>query len=327
MPGDLLAEVEEGARQDQEGHDGPRAREQAEDEHQTDGELEHAEDHWLGRFSCMASPCEVLIETDDAQLASKITEIAASEAWRIEQKFSRYRDDNILYQIHHAEGKQVEVDEELSLLLDFAQQCYQLSDGLFDISSGVLRRIWTFDCSDNIPTHKQSKTLLQSIGWHKITWQPPFITVPKGMEIDLGGLGKEYAVDKAGKLAAEATAQPVLINFGGDLLATKTPLSRDAWHVGVEAIGGSDKTGLIKIKAGGIATSGDENRYLERDGKRYSHVLNPKTGRSVTDAPKSITVAAPSCIEAGFLSTLAMLHGKEAKSFLQAQGVLFWIQE
>jgi len=271
-----------------------------------DFQLEKIDSCYRGSFDAMASPCEVLIETDDAQLASKITKIAANEAWRIGQKFSRYRDDNILYQIHHAEGEKVEVDSELSLLLDFSQQCYQLSDGLFDISSGVLRRIWTFDCSDKIPTHKQSKALLKNIGWRKITWQPPFITVPKDMEIDLGGLGKEYAVDKAGKLAEEVTAQPVLINFGGDLLATKTPLSRDAWHVGVEAIGGSDKTGLIKIKAGGIATSGDENRYLERDGKRYSHVLNPKTGRSVTDAPKSVTVAAPSCIEAGFLSTLAM---------------------
>ena len=290
-------------------------------------QLEKINSGYRGNFDAMASPCEVLIETDDAQLATAITEIVANEAWRIEQKFSRYRDDNILYQIHHAEGGQVAVDEELSLLLDFAQQCYELSDGLFDISSGVLRRIWTFDCSDKVPTHKQSKALLKNIGWNKITWQPPFITVPKGMEIDLGGLGKEYAVDKAGKLSAEATDQPVLINFGGDLFATRPPLSRDSWHVGIETIGGSNKTGLIKIKSGGVATSGDENRYLEREGKRYSHVLNPKTGRSVTNAPKSVTVASPSCIEAGFLSTLAMLHGKEARSFLKAQNVLFWIQE
>ena len=292
-----------------------------------DFQLEKIDSGYRGSFDAMASPCEVLIETDDAQLASDITEIAANEAWRIEQKFSRYRDDNILYQIHHAEGEEVEVDDELSLLLNFAQQCYQLSDGLFDISSGVLRRIWTFDCSDNVPTHKQSKALLKDIGWRKITWQSPFITVPRGMEIDLGGLGKEYAVDRAGKLAAEATDQPVLINFGGDLFATRPPHSRDAWHVGIETIGGSNKTGLIKIKSGGVATSGDEKRYLERDGKRYSHVLNPKTGRSITNAPKSVTVASPTCIEAGFLSTLAMLHGKEARAFLKAQDVLFWIQE
>ncbi len=292
-----------------------------------DIQLEKIDSGYRGKFNAMASPCEVLIETGDAQLASEITDIAANEAWRIEQKFSRYRDDNILYQIHHANGKSVKVDEEFSLLLAFAQQCYQLSDGLFDITSGVLRRIWTFDCSDKIPTHRQSNALLKYIGWDKVTWEPPYLTVPRGMEIDLGGLGKEYAVDKAGKLVAEVTDRPVLINFGGDLFATKPPLSRDAWHVGIESIGGSNKTGLIKIKSGGIATSGDEKRYLERNGKRYSHVLNPRTARSVSDAPRSITVASPSCIEAGFLSTLAMLQGKEAASFLQTQDVLFWIQE
>jgi len=290
-------------------------------------QLEKIHTGYRGSFDAMASPCEVLIETEDKLLAETITRIVANEAWRIEQKFSRYRDDNILYKIHHANGLSVEVDEELTLLLNFAQQCYELSNGLFDMSSGVLRRIWIFDCSDNVPTHKQSKALLKYIGWHKITWQPPFITVPKGMEIDLGGLGKEYAVDKAGKLASEATDLPVLINFGGDLFATKAPISRESWSIGIEAIGGSNKTGQINIVSGGVATSGDEKRYLQRDGKRYSHVLNPKTARSVREAPRSVTVASNSCIEAGFLSTLAMLHGKEATSFLQTQDVLFWIQK
>jgi len=289
--------------------------------------IEKINSGYRGCFNAMASPCEVLIEADDAQLASRITDLVANEAWRIEQKFSRYRDDNILYQIHNAKGKTVEIDEELSYLLNFSQQCFQLSDGLFDITSGVLRRIWTFDGSDKIPTRKQAKTLLNNIGWDKVSWKPPYLTLPEGMEIDLGGIGKEYAVDKAALLAAAITDKPVLINFGGDLFATKPPLTRKAWQVGVESIGGSDKTGLIQIAAGGIATSGDAQRYLERDGKRYSHVLNPKTGWSVAHAPRSVTVAAPRCIEAGFLSTMAMLKGKEAKSFLQAQDVLFWIQE
>lgn len=281
---------------------------------------------YRGSFAAMASPCETLIDTDDKQLAEKITRIVAHEAWRIEQKFSRYRDDNILYRIHHANGNTISVDDELSLLLDFAQQCYELSDGLFDITSGVLRRAWTFDGSDNVPDQQQTDALLQYIGWDKVSWHTPDLSLPQGMEIDLGGIGKEYAVDKAGLLAAEATDRPVLINFGGDLFATKAPHERESWQVGIESIGGSDKTAVITIKSGGIATSGDAKRFLQCDGKRYSHVLNPKTGRSVEQAPQSVTVAAPSCIEAGFLSTLAMLHGKHAKEFLQAQDVLFWIQ-
>jgi len=274
----------------------------------------------------MASPCEVLVDTRDYVLAKKLVHIAANEAWRIEQKFSRYRNDNVLYHIHHASGARVKVDNELALLLNFADQCYQLTDGMFDITSGVLRRAWTFDCSDNIPTQQQVDDLRPRIGWEKVSWQQPFISLPVDMELDLGGIGKEYAVDRAALLISQASDIAALINFGGDLYATKPPMSRESWQVGIESIGGLNKTGVIQIKSGGIATSGDARRYLERDSIRYSHVLNPKTGCPVEGAPKSVTVASPRCTDAGFLSTTAMLNGKEAKSFLEAQDVAYWIQ-
>ena len=89
----------------------------------------------------MASPCELLVEAVDAITANRLASITFQEAKRIEQKFSRYRDDNIVYQINHAQGKTIEVDDETALLLNFADQCYQLSDGLFDITSGVLKKI------------------------------------------------------------------------------------------------------------------------------------------------------------------------------------------
>ena len=77
-----------------------------------DYHLEKIDFGYRGKFSAMASPCEVLVETDDSELATNITKIVANEAWRIEQKFSRYRDDNILYKIHHANGEKTKVDEE-----------------------------------------------------------------------------------------------------------------------------------------------------------------------------------------------------------------------
>jgi len=288
--------------------------------------IEKTDMGFTGMFDAMASPCEILIETHDYALAKKLVQIAADEAWRIEQKFSRYRNDNILYHIHHACGEPVEVDDELTPLLNFAEQCYQLTDGMFDITSGILRRAWKFDCSDNIPTHRTIDELRSLIGWEKVSWQPPFISLPVGMELDLGGIGKEYAVDRAALLISQVSDIAILINFGGDLYATKPPKSRESWQVGIESIDGWNKTGVIKIKSGGIATSGDARRYLERDGIRYSHVLNPKTGWPVEEGPKSVTVAAPRCIDAGFLSTTAMLNGKEAKSFLEVQEVQYWLQ-
>ncbi len=281
---------------------------------------------YLGAFTAMASPCEVLVDCDDEALALSICEAVMQEALRIEQKFSRYRDDNIVFRINNGKGKAVEVDDELARLLNFADQCYQLSHGQFDITSGVLRNIWRFDGSNRIPTRKQAKALLPKLGWKKVSWQAPTLILPEGMEIDLGGIGKEYAVDNAAQIASKIADVPVLINFGGDLFALKPPRNKKHWQVGVEAIGGSEKNALVQLEQGALATSGDARRFLEKDGVRYSHVLNPVTGWPVSHAPHSVTVAARTCIEAGFLSTLAMLKGKEAESFLQAQEVLFWIQ-
>ena len=287
--------------------------------------VESVELGYIGRFAAMASPCEVLIDTQDKVLAHKVSALVASEAWRIERKFSRYREDNLLYKINHSNGQPVVVDSEMARLLDFADNTYQLSNGAFDISSGVLRKIWKFDGSDNIPSRKAAKQLLDKIGWNKITWCSPTITLPVGMEIDLGGLGKEYAVDRAAALASVATDAPLLINFGGDLFANKPPHNKVHWSVGVDRINGQ-ASAIVQLKQGGLASSGNANRFLLRKGVRFSHVLNPRTGWPVMDAPSSVTIAANSCIEAGIIATLAMLRGKNAEKFLAAQQVLNWVQ-
>ena len=115
---------------------------------------------------------------------------------------------------------EVEVDAETAHLLDFAAQCYAVSGGLFDITSGVLRRIWRFDGSASVPTPDQIKPLRVLVGWHRVVWKPPAIILPAGMEIDLGGLAKEYAVDRALAALRAITAEPALVNFGGDLAVT-----------------------------------------------------------------------------------------------------------
>ncbi|HEY9200624.1 MAG TPA: FAD:protein FMN transferase [Gammaproteobacteria bacterium] len=289
-------------------------------------ELQQKNGYCIGRFSAMACPCEILLETDDLTLAEKITRLAAEEALRVEHKFSRYRNDNIIYQINNAKGQAITVDNETALLLDFAQQCFELSDGLFDITSGILRRVWRFDGSDRIPDADAVNQLLPFIGWHKISWQVPQIKLPEGMEIDLGGIGKEYAVDATVKLLRQHTQHSFLVNYGGDIACPKPRLNNQPWLIGVDDPGhtGEVSAGAISLYRGGLATSGDARRFLLRDGKRYSHILNPKTGYPVEGAPRSVSVIASTCIEAGMLSTFAMLQGSQAVSFLDAQDVKYW---
>ncbi len=288
-------------------------------------EMQRADGYWRGRFRAMGSPCEVLVDSENALLANELVHLAASEAWRIERKFSRYRRDNIVHAINNSAGARIRVDKETARLLNFAQRCFNLSDGLFDITSGVLRRAWRFDGSDRVPSQAQVKALLKYVGWDKVGWKRPYITLPKGMEVDLGGIGKEYAVDRAILRLCERNRASVLVNFGGDLRVSGPRPGRRPWIVGVEHSRADQTPPLVlEIYEGAMATSGDAHRFLVRDGRRYGHILDPRTGWPVDHAPRSVTVASVTCTEAGIFSTLGLLYGAEAERFLEQQGGRYW---
>jgi thiamine biosynthesis lipoprotein len=288
-------------------------------------QLQRRPDGWLAAFTAMAGPCEVLLDVDDRDEAASLGELAAAEAARIERHLSRYRDDNIIHAINHAAGRPVLVDDETAGLLDFADQCWRLSEGRFDVTSGVLRRVWRFDGSDRVPSRPAVKELLPLVGWDKVTWARPSLTLPVGMEIDLGGLGKEYAVDRAAQLVSMRTRAAVLVNFGGDLRALGSRRDGRPWRVGVESPVAAVAALDLELAQGALATSGDARRFLLKDGVRYPHILNPRTGWPVLDAPRSVTVLADACTEAGLLATLAMLQGRGARGFLAEQGVGYWV--
>lgn len=276
-------------------------------------------------FTAMASPCEAHIETSDIALVREVGGAVEAEARRIEAKFSRYRADSVIGKINGSAGARVEVDDETAALLDYAAQCHTLSEGRFDVTSGVLRKVWRFDGSDNVPTGEAVERIRRLVGWTKVAWRRPVIQLPQGMEIDFGGLGKEYAVDTAVAAASRLTERPILVNFGGDLRATGPLSSGERWRIALEnpdQAGAQD--GVLTLASGALATSGDARRFLLKDGVRYSHILDPTTGWPVADPPRSVTVAAPTCLEAGLFSTLAMLHGTDAERFLEHEGIQAW---
>ena len=257
--------------------------------------------------------------------ALEIGTVAAEEVWRIEKKFSRYRDDSVTAWIHQNRGTPLEMDEETASLIDFAGHCFDLSGGLFDITSGVLRRAWRFDGSDHIPSAASIERLLPLVGFDKLQWQSPRLTLPADMELDFGGIGKEYAVDRAYELIAASDRTPFLINFGGDLRAGRPP-PHGPWQVGIERPDAGRHAPLVlDLEHGALATSGDSRRYLLKGGIRYGHILHPRTGWPVHGAPRSVTVAASSCTEAGLLATVALLQGDRAQAYLDEQGVRYWL--
>ncbi|MCT6698171.1 FAD:protein FMN transferase [Rheinheimera sp. 4Y26] len=284
---------------------------------------------WLGQFRAMASPCEILLEGVTEAKATELTQLAANETWRIEQKYSRYQPDSVLSQINQQVDCWQQLDDETAALMQFAKTCYQLSDGLFDITSGVLRKVWRFDGSDQIPDAAAVRALLPLVGFNQLKFTGDKLWLPKGMELDLGGIAKEYAVDKVAQLLTTATTAQntaMVVNFGGDMLAVRSKADQQPWRIGIEHPGKPDEPAmLVALRAGALATSGDARRFLQKDGIRYSHILNPKTGWPVPNAPRSVTVSAPSCVMAGLLATTALLQGADAEAFLQQQGLQFWL--
>ena len=287
--------------------------------------LQRSATGWRGGFEAMASPCELLLEGVDEATARAQLRRAQAEALRIEQRFSRYRDDSVVARLHAGRNTWQWVDEETALLLDFAAQCHALSGGLFDITSGVLRHAWRFDGGTQVPSAAAVAALRPRVGWHRLRWQRPRLWLPEGMELDFGGIGKEYAVDRTLALLQAAVPAPTLVNFGGDLACSGPRADGSAWQVGIEQPTGTAgepvAAAVLHLRQGALATSGDARRFVWHEGRRLGHVLDPRSGWPVEGAPRSVTVAAPRCVEAGLLSTLALLRGPGAAAWLREAAV------
>lgn len=272
----------------------------------------------------MASDNEVQIYADTEVLAERVARAMIEEVERIEAKFSRYRPDTIVSRINQAAGRQaIALDEETAALLAYADSCYASSQGRFDITSGVLRRAWNFR-EAVVPSRATLTPLLALIGWDKVRWSKTDVLLPlPGMEIDFGGIGKEYAADRAAGVATANGIRHGLVNLGGDVRVIGPHPDGRGWSIGIRHPRRNDATiASIEITTGALATSGDYERYFECDGVRYCHILDPRSGMSVRHW-QSVSVIAPVCIAAGSYATIAMLMGKSARRFLGDQQLPF----
>jgi thiamine biosynthesis lipoprotein len=275
-------------------------------------------------FSAMASACTVCLAAADAQQAAQLAQAAIDEVRRIETAYSRYRPDSIVARINAAAGADwLEIDAETEHLLDYADTLHAASGALFDITSGVLRRVWDFR-SARVPAAQELASVLAMVGWDQAQRRPgQFRLARAGMEIDFGGFGKEYAADRAAAILAALGVRHGYVNLGGDLHVIGPQPGGAAWMIGIQDPRDATRTAAsIPVAAGALATSGDYERFFILDGRRYCHLLDPGSGQPV-EHWRSVSVLAPLAIAAGSYATIAMLKGEAGLAFLDQSGLAY----
>jgi thiamine biosynthesis lipoprotein len=275
-------------------------------------------------FKAMGGPCNLRLEVNDQTDADAAIKAAVGEVQRLEKKYSRYTTDSLTTQINRAAGggKPVPVDTETAGLLSYANTLWQQSNGLFDLTSGVLRKAWDFK-SGRHPQQSELDVLLPLVGWQQLEWDENSVYLPQvGMELDFGGCVKEYAADSAAAQLRQHDVCSALVDLAGDLAVVGTPAGKRGWPVGIRhPVDKEHAIAQIEVPEGGLASSGDYERCLESDGKRYGHILHPQTGWPIQGLV-GVSVLAGQCLVAGSTATIAMLKpAEEALTWLESLGL------
>ncbi len=276
-------------------------------------------------FRAMGGDNELLLA--GAAALDDVAREAIDDVLRIERKYSRFRDDSVTAAINRAAGgAPVAIDAETAALLRYAQTCFEQSGGRFDLTSGALRAAWDFTrVPPSRPTPLQLRNALANVGWQAVEWNDEAIRLARaGMQIDFGGIGKEYAADRVATLAQQRGARHGCVNLGGDVRVWGGRPDGSAWKIGIRHPRRTESAMAgVDLMEGAVATSGDYERYVDIDGTRYCHIIDARNGEPVT-AWRSVSVVAPLAIVAGSYATIAMLMQRDAAAWLDA-AALRWL--
>ena len=273
-------------------------------------------------FTAMGGPCRLRLECeeDDAQV---FIDAAVAEVERLEARYSRYREDSLTSRINAAAGQDaVPIDAETAGLLHYADTLWRESDGLFDLTSGILRRAWDFR-SGRVPGQAEIDSLLPLIGWDKLEWSQESVRLPEtGMEIDFGGLVKEYACDSVASQLRNLGLAHGLVGLAGDMVAIGSRSDGSPWPIGIRHPEDRDRAiAQIPLSNGALASSGDYERCMIVNSERLGHILHPETGWPVRGLV-AVSVVAEQCLVAGGSATVAMLKSeKEGLEWLNGLGL------
>jgi len=266
-------------------------------------------------FGAMGTQCKVQFHGVPAAVARDFQREVVAWVAQFEARYSRFIPDSLIGRINAAAGEHwVEIDPESERLFAFCQELFFFTRGTFDPTALPLIKLWNWKAQPPVvPTTAAIAAARELVGWNKVQRRAGGIFLPqKGMALDLGGIGKEYAVDLVMNQAVARGISNVLVDFGQDVRVRGHALDKEFWWIGLDdaLIPGKCWTG-VAVTNHAVATSGDYLRCFEVNGRRYSHILDPRTGYPADSGCHGASVIAPSCTIAGLLATSTIILGAE----------------
>lgn len=266
-------------------------------------------------FFALGTPCAIQFLEENDENAMRY--LAASLEWlsMFEAKYSRFRPDSLVSRINSAAGLQpVSIDTEMHEMLEWADRLYRLTDGILDASMMPLLQVWDWKKTRQaLPDASAIEVARSLTGWNHVQRDERQVYLPQaGMGLDFGGFGKEYAVDHLADIARTFGIQNVLIDLGRDIYGRGGNGVHPFWHVGLEdAVHPGSCWGGVAVSGFALCSSGDYARRFEYNGKLYGHIIDPRTGWPVANGMRSVSVCAPTCLQAGIYSTAIFVMGRE----------------
>jgi thiamine biosynthesis lipoprotein len=279
----------------------------------------------------MSTACRVHVHGALATATRDFLRDAVAWVAGFEARYSRFIPDSLIGRINAAAGEHwVEIDAETDRLFTFCKELVFFTRGAFDPSALPLIRLWNWKAQPPVvPDAGAVRAALDLVGWDKVQRRPGGVFLPQaGMGLDLGGIGKEYAVDCVMNLALARGITNVLVDFGQDVRVHGQSPEKSFWQIGLEDAQHPGQCWAgVAVTDHAVATSGDYLRHFQANGRRYGHILDPRTGYPVDNGCRAASVIAPSCTIAGILSTTALILGASdglrlIESHLGAEGAI-----
>jgi len=282
----------------------------------TEAPLDYRADGWCKTsFRAMGTDCQIMFRASSRGQAREFRDHAVGWVMDFERKYSRFREDSMISEINRRAGiSWAETDDELDCILGLCHWFHWDTGGVFDPTALPLAKLWDYHSeAPRVPTDLEVEEAKAKVDWSKVQRRKGGVFLPeRGMALDLGGIGKEYAVDRVFEKALNAGLKDVMVDFGRDVRVGGEAPQKGVWRVGLEHPHDPGRCWAgLQLTDRGVTTSGDYLRGFTVAGRYYGHILDPRSGRPVENGCRAASVIAPTCTEAGILSTAALVLGHD----------------